>query len=377
MDNLRSYAMLAKPVADSCNLACEYCYYADKSRLLNTGTARMSPEVLEAYIRQSLEMHGRDAVVDFAWHGGEPTLAGVDFYKAALELQRKYGAGRKIQNTIQTNAACLTEDMCRFFRDHAFRVGVSIDGPEELHNAYRKTRAGEGSFAATMAGIELLKKHSIPFDTLTTVNRMNMEKPREVYGFLRQLTDHMQFLPVVECIPAFFETEDGQRFASPPGLRAFEIKHPLMAFSVSPEGYGSFLSAVFDLWKEKDAGRKHVQIIDVTLGNLRGIPSSLCVHNPLCGHSGCVEANGDVYSCDRYAFPRYRLGSIMETQLGELMEKNRPFGMHKTYGLSQDCFACPYVKLCFGGCPKDRLWGNKNYLCEGYKMFFRHLQDNI
>lgn len=377
MDNLRSYAMLAKPVADSCNLACEYCYYADKSRLLNTGTARMSPEVLEAYIRQSLEMHGRDAVVDFAWHGGEPTLAGVDFYRAVLEQQRKYGAGRKIQNTIQTNAACLTEDMCRLFRDHAFRVGVSIDGPEELHNAYRKTRAGEGSFAATMAGIELLKKHSIPFDTLTTVNRMNMEKPREVYGFLRQLTDHMQFLPVVECVPAEFETEDGQRFASPPGLRAFEIKHPLMDFSVSPEGYGSFLSTVFDLWKEKDAGRKHVQIIDVTLGNLRGIPSSLCVHNPLCGHSGCVEANGDVYSCDRYAFPRYRLGSIMETPLGELMEKNRPFGMHKTYGLSQDCFACPYVKLCFGGCPKDRLWGNKNYLCEGYKMFFRHLQDNI
>ena len=377
MDNLRSYAMLAKPVADSCNLACEYCYYAGKSRLLNTGAARMSPEVLEAYIRQSLEMHGRDAVVDFAWHGGEPTLAGVDFYRNALELQRKYGADRKIQNTIQTNAACLTEDMCRLFRDHAFRVGVSIDGPEELHNAYRKTKAGEGSFAATMAGIELLKKHSIPFDTLTTVNRMNMEKPREVYGFLRQLTDHMQFLPVVECIPAFFETEDGQRFASPPGIHAFRIKHPVTDFSVSPEGCGSFLCAVFDLWKEKDAGRKHVQLIDVTLDNLRGIPSALCVHNPLCGHSGCVEANGDVYSCDRYAFPKYRLGNIMETPLGELMEENRPFGMHKTYGLPQDCFACPYVKLCFGGCPKDRLWGNKNYLCEGYKMFFRHLQDNI
>lgn len=369
--------MLAKPVADNCNLACEYCYYADKSRLLDTKAARMSPEVLEAYIRQCLEMHGRDAVVEFTWHGGEPTLAGVDFYRSALKLQQKYGAGRKILNTVQTNAASLTADMCRLFRDHAFLVGVSIDGPEELHNAYRRTKSGEGSFAKTMAGIELLKKHAVSFNTLSTVNRMNMEKPREVYGFLRQLTDYMQFLPVVECVPAFFETDDGQKFASPPGIHAFKIKHPLMDFSVSPEAYGSFLCTVFDLWKEKDAGRKHVQIIEVTLGNLRGIPSSLCVHNPLCGHSGCVEANGDVYACDRYAFPKYRLGNIMEKPLGRLMEENRAFGMHKTYGLSQDCFVCPYVKLCFGGCPKDRLWENKNYLCEGYKMFFRHLKDNI
>ena len=369
--------MLAKPVADSCNLACEYCYYADKNRLLQTNTSKMSEEVLEAYIRQSLEMHGEDAVVEFAWHGGEPVLAGADFYKTVLALQQKYGAGRKIQNTLQTNATCLSDELCQLFRDHNFSIGVSIDGPKELHNTYRKKRNGEGSFEQTMAGIELLKNHEVPFATLTTVNRKNMEHPREVYEFLRELTDYMQFLPVVESLPTEYEQEEGQKFAIPPGIHSVKIKHPVMPFSVTSEGYGSFLCTVFDLWKEADNGKKHVQMIDVTLGNRKGIPSSLCVHNPLCGHSGCVEANGDVYACDRYAFREYLLGNIMETPLFELMEQNRKFGMHKTYGLSQECFACPYIKLCFGGCPKDRLWEGKNYLCEGYQMFFRHVMEQI
>ncbi len=376
MDKYRTYAMLAKPVADSCNLHCEYCYYADKRKALNISTSRMSPQVLETYIRQTLEIHGEEAQVDFVWHGGEPVLAGTEFFKSALNLQKKYGSGRKIRNVIQTNASCLTDEICRLFREHRFLIGVSVDGPEELHNIYRKTSSGDGSFAKVAEGISMLQKHGIPFNTLTTVNRVNMEKPREVYGFLRELTDYIQFLPVVESFPAVYEADAGQKFATPQGINTVKMKHPVTPFSVTPEGYGNFLCTVFDLWKEKDVGKKYVQLIDVTLGNLKGVPSSLCVHNPLCGHSGCVEANGDVFSCDRYAFEQYRLGNITETHLGKLMEKNRAFGMHKTYGLSDDCFKCPYIRLCFGGCPKDRLTEGKNYLCQGYRMFFRHVTEH-
>ncbi len=369
MDN-RTYAMLAKPASSTCNLRCEYCYYAGKNKLLHVENSRMSQDILETYTRQSLDMYGRDAVVEFAWHGGEPTIAGISFYEEALRLQRKYGKGRKILNTLQTNATLLNDDWCRFFKANNFLIGVSIDGPEPLHNAYRKTVGGRGSFTETMRGIELLQKHRVSFNTLTTVNRINMEQPLDLYRFLRELTDFLQFLPVVECMPAQYETEDGQLFATPPGLYSIKIKHRLTDFSVTSEGYGAFLCAIWDEWNTFDSEKKHIQLFDVTIGNLRGILSSLCVHNPLCGHSGCVEANGDVYACDRYAFPAYKLGNITRTSLGELMELNRDFGMHKTYGLPEECLDCRYIKLCFGGCPKDRLWDSKNYLCAGYKMFF-------
>ncbi len=373
-EDTRTYAMLAKPISSACNLRCEYCYYAGKETVLNIGKARMSDETLEAYIRQSLAMHGSRARVEFAWHGGEPTLAGQAFYEKAVRLQQQYGKGRLIVNTLQTNATLLTEELCRFFKENDFLIGVSIDGPERLHNAYRRKSDGGGSFSDALRGMELLKKHGVSFNTLTTVNRMNQEFPQEVYDFLREWTDWMQFLPVVEGAAAEYEKQGGQCFATPPGIHGIQIKHPVMPFSVTPKGYGDFMCAVYDLWKEKDAGKKHVQLIDVTLENLRGVPSSLCVHNPLCGHSGCVEANGDVYACDRYAFLDYRLGNIHERDLGDLMETNRSFGMHKMYGLPQECLDCPYIRLCFGGCPKDRLWGRKNYLCDGYITFFNHVQ---
>ena len=371
----RTYAMLAKPVCDACNLRCEYCYYTGKEHLLKTGTMKMRDEVLKEYIRQSLAMHGKNARVEFAWHGGEPTIAGLSFYQKVVRLEQQYGAGRNIVNSLQTNGTLLNDDFCRFFREEGFLVGVSIDGPKDCHNAFRKTAEETGSFSATMHGIELLMKHDVPFNTLTTVNRFNQDKAEEVYDFLRTFTDWMQFLPVVECAPAVYETEAGQLFAEPPGIHGIRLKHPLMPFAVTPEGYGTFMCGIYDKWKARDEGRKHVQLIDVTLGNMKQIPSSLCVHNPLCGHSGCVEANGDVYACDRYAFPAYLLGNLMETDLGELMEKNRTFGMHKTIGLPEECLDCAYVRLCFGGCPKDRLWERKNYLCEGYRMFFAHITD--
>lgn len=369
-DPARTYAMLAKPVSGACNLRCAYCYYAGKETLLGQGAGRMSHEVLEAYIERSLAMHGRDAVVEFAWHGGEPILAGLSFYEEAVRLERKHGRGRLVRNSMQTNATLLTDAWCRFFRDNDFAIGVSIDGPEALHNACRKGADGSGSFEAVMAGVRLLERHRVPFAALTTINRFNMEHPLEVYRFLRELTDYIQFLPVVEALPTAFEAEAGQRLATPPGIHALGLTHPAASFSVTPEGYGGFLCAVWDEWLGRDAGRVHVQLFDVALGHLQGLPSALCVHDPLCGHSGCVEANGDVYACDRYAFPAYRLGNLTRRPLGELMEENRAFGMHKTCGLPQECLDCPYVRLCFGGCPKDRLSGGRNYLCDGYRRFF-------
>lgn len=369
-DPARTYAMLAKPVSGACNLRCAYCYYAGKETLLGQGAGRMSHEVLEAYIERSLAMHGRDAVVEFAWHGGEPTLAGLSFYEEAVRLERKHGRGRLVRNSMQTNATLLTDAWCRFFRDNDFAIGVSIDGPEALHNACRKGADGSGSFETVMARVRLLERHRVPFAALTTINRFNMEHPLEVYRFLRELTDYIQFLPVMEALPTAFEAEAGQRLATPPGIHALGLTHPTASFSVTPEGYGGFLCAVWDEWLGRDAGRVHVQLFDVALGHLQGLPSALCVHDPLCGHSGCVEANGDVYACDRYAFPAYRLGNLTRRPLGELMEENRAFGMHKTCGLPQECLDCPYVRLCFGGCPKDRLSGGRNYLCDGYRRFF-------
>ena len=366
--------MLAKPVSSACNLRCGYCYYLGKKSLLDVSCGIMPQEILEAFVCQNLEMHGRDAVVEFAWHGGEPTLAGTDFFREAVKLQKKYGKGRKILNTLQTNATLLTDEICDFFSENGFLIGVSIDGPEHLHNFYRKTESGEGAFQKTMEGIGLLKKHGVPFNTLTALNRENAAHPVEVYSFLRELTDHMQFLPVVESEASEYEISTGQHFAVPQGIHSSKVRHVIAPFSVLPEQYGSFLAAVLKEWSRTDRGTKHVQIIDAALSLMKTGHSPLCVHDALCGHSGCVEANGDVYSCDRYAFPEYLLGNITQQPLGELMEKNRQFGMHKTYGLAKECYECPYLKLCFGGCPKDRTADGKNILCEGYRAFFAELQ---
>ncbi len=371
----RTYAMLAKPVSDACNLDCAYCYYKGKNALLEVGVSRMSPAILEAYIRQSFAMHGHDAVVNFAWHGGEPLLAGMDFYGEVLRLQKIYGQGRPVLNTLQTNGTGITDDWCHFFKDADFLLGVSIDGPEDLHNAYRKNHSGKGSFADTMRGVSLLQKHHIPFNALTTVNRKNMQAPQAVYHFLRELTDYIQFLPVVESVVTC--AEQGQHFSTPPGIHAASTAPAVTDFSVSPGGYGTFLCEIWKMWKQEDEGKKHIQLFDVTLAALQGIPSELCMHNPLCGHSGSIEANGDIYACDRYAFSAYKLGNIMHTPHGQIMEQNRIFGMHKTYGLPAECFDCPHITLCFGACPKDRLVGGKNYLCAGYKMFFDMLTQAV
>ncbi len=373
----RTFAVMAKPVGAACNLRCAYCYYLEKTALLGRQCGVMQDAVLETYTSQTIDMHGSDALIEFAWHGGEPMLAGMAFYQRALELQKRYGLGRKMMNTLQTNATLLDDRWCVFFAQHNFLLGVSIDGDKALHDAYRMDKNG-GSFDKTMRGVRLLQKHGVPFNTLTTVNAVNSAHSVEVYGFLREITDYMQFLPVVECAPAGYEQEDGQRFATPAGRNTASRSRHVMDFSVNAKAYGTFLCNLYDAWREQDLGKKHVQLFEATIGNMLGKPSGLCVHEALCGHSAVVEANGDVYSCDRYVYPAYKQGNILETPLGALMEKNRAFGMHKAYGLPHECLQCAYIKLCFGGCPKDRLLpstdgqAGKNFLCEGYLMFFEH-----
>jgi len=379
-EDLRHYAIEVKPAGAACNLRCDYCYYLGKGCSQPAAPARMSDDVLESYIRQVVAIHGRRAEIEFAWHGGEPTLCGIPFFERAMALQEEYGAGRRMLNTLQTNGTTLTDDWCRFFRDHHFRIGISIDGPEHLHNIYRKDARGEGSFQKAMHGVELLLKHGVEFNTLTTVNAANASHPVEVYRFLREFSDFMQFLPVVECIP-----QDGAgNVALPPGIYS-QRPGQITPFSVPAEAYGKFLCAILDEWGSKDVGRKFVQIFEATLGNMTRRPAGLCVHEAVCGHCAVVEKNGDLFRCDRYVFPEYRIGNILEAPLHEMMQTNRAFGEYKLDSLPTQCLHCDVADLCFGGCPKDRLLERmtlngierRNYLCDGYRMFFRYFRKRI
>lgn len=378
-NDYRCYAIEVKPIGSVCNLRCTYCYYLGKKH--HTHHRPMSNEVLERYISQVTAIHGSKAEIEFAWHGGEPTLCGIDFFERAVALQRKYASGRRVLNTLQTNGTLLDNDWCRFFADNDFRIGISIDGPQHLHDRYRKDAAGRGTFSRVMNAIEMLRKAGVQYNTLTTVNATNADCGAEVYRFLRTVSDYMQFLPVLECVG-----EDGD-VALPPGIySSAPAKAPQVApFSVSAEGYGKFLCDVFDCWKRGDVGRKFVQTFEAAVGNLTHRPAGLCVHEGVCGHCAAIESDGDVFRCDRYVFDEYRIGNIMRRPLYDMMESNRNFGMYKVDSLSQRCLHCDVVEMCFGGCPKDRidtqltLYGEErdNHLCAGYRRFFRYFKRNF
>jgi uncharacterized protein len=372
-----AFNVMAKPAGAVCNLRCSYCYYLEKRTLYEGQALRMSTDTLEEFIKQYIEAQ-KIPVVTFVWQGGEPSLAGIEFYQTVVRLQQKYANGKRIENAFQTNGTFIDDRWCTFFKEHNFLVGISIDGPENLHNAFRKDTAGEGSWKKVMKGISLLHKHKVEFNTLTTVNRITGDHPLAIYRFLKEIgSGFIQFLPVVEIIATENVAGSGLHLITP----SHQGKKKVTEWSVRPEQYGKFLTAVFDEWVRNDVGRYFVQLFDVTLANWVGQIPGLCVFSETCGDALVIEHNGDVYSCDHFVYPEHYLGNIHSDSLTTLAtsEKQLQFGQAKLRNLPRYCLECEYRFACHGECPKHR-WEKTpdgeeglNYLCPAYKMFFRHV----
>ena len=372
MRSAPAFGTMIKPIGSACNLDCHYCYYRDKSEIYNNNMPCMSEELLEIYIKQYIEGASQQNI-SFCWHGGEPLMAGLPFFRKAMELQRKYAGDKVIENTLQTNGILVNEEWCCFFRENDFLIGLSLDGPEDIHDAFRRDCGGAPTFARVMRAVELMTKHGVEFNILSTVNARSEGRGAEVYKFLSSINPYLQFLPVVEYV----RERPGKRplIVSPDEEDA--VPAP---WSVSAKGYGQFMCDVFDEWMKFDVGRKFVQLFDITLGNWCGVPPTLCAFGEVCGDGLVVEHNGDVYSCDHFVYPEYRLGNIADNELVAMYRSSeqQAFGRDKRDALPLECKRCNYYFLCRGECPKHRFEYAKNgepymnVLCEGYKMFFRH-----
>ena len=368
------YVML-KPAGAHCNLACKYCYYLEKNNLYqNSHRHLMTDEMLEQFTREYIEAQTMPQVL-FTWHGGEPLMRSIDFYKKALALQKKYAHGKQIDNVIQTNGTLLTDEWCEFFAKNHWLVGISIDGPQEYHDHYRVTPAGKPSWEKVMQGIQLLKKHRVEWNAMAVVNAYNAEHPLEFYHFFRDNgCQYLQFTPIVERLT---EHEDGRTLAS----LADDREIPLADASVTPQQWGNFLCTIFDDWVRHDVGKTFVEIFDCTLANWMGVLPGICAYSKECGHAGVMEHNGDVYSCDHFVFPEYKLGNIREQSLIDMLygEKQQVFSRLKHTSLPRQCKECDMEFACHGECPKNRFEKDKygepglNYLCQGYYQYYSHV----
>lgn len=368
------YVML-KPAGAHCNLACKYCYYLEKNKLYPTAQRHlMSDEMLEQFTREYIEAQTMNQVL-FTWHGGEPLLRSIDFYRKALSLQQKYAGGRRIDNVIQTNGTLLTDEWCEFFAQNHWLVGISIDGPQPDHDHYRLTAAGKPSWKKVMQGIKLLKKHGVEWNAMAVVNAYNANHPLEFYRFFKENgCQFLQFTPIVERLTRH---EDGRTLASL--VDKDEIS--LSEASVAPEQWGYFLCAIFDEWVRKDVGKIFVEIFDCTLANWMGISPGICAYSKECGHAGVMEHNGDVYSCDHFVFPEYKLGNIRDHSLIDMLygEQQQEFSRLKHSSLPRQCKECDMEFACHGECPKNRFMKDKygdsglNYLCPGYYYYYQHV----
>ena len=368
------YVML-KPAGAHCNLACKYCYYLEKSHLYQNSLRHlMSDEMLEQFTREYIEAQTMPQVL-FTWHGGEPLMRSIDFYRKALALQKKYAHGKQIDNVIQTNGTLLTDEWCEFFAQNHWLVGISIDGPQEYHDHYRVTPAGKPSWEKVMQGIQLLKKHRVEWNAMAVVNAYNAEHPLEFYHFFRDNgCQYLQFTPIVERLT---EHEDGRTLAS----LADDREIPLADASVTPQQWGNFLCTIFDDWVRHDVGKTFVEIFDCTLANWMGVLPGICAYSKECGHAGVMEHNGDVYSCDHFVFPEYKLGNIREQSLIDMLygEKQQAFSRLKHTSLPRQCKECDMEFACHGECPKNRFEKDKygepglNYLCQGYYQYYSHV----
>lgn len=375
-----NFHVMAKPVGPICNLNCEYCYYLEKEKLFTKGeNFRMKPEVLETYILKYIGSQKTEEVT-FAWQGGEPTLLGVDYFREIVALQRKHSDGRRINNTLQTNGTLLNEEWCRFFRDHGFLIGLSIDGPRELHDAHRVDRGGKPTFDRVMRGLSLLKEHQVEFNTLTVVSATNAVEPLAVYEFLREIgSGYIQFIPLVERLPTAESGAAGYDFAEPPGPDQPEL--PVTSWSVPPLVFGGFLTSIFDQWVRRDVGKVYVQMFDVSLGIWAGFGPGLCLFLPDCGEALALEHNGDLYSCDHFVYPKYKLGNLMNESISAMVNsaQQQDFGKAKSRTLPTYCRQCEVRYACNGECPKHRFLTTPdgepglNYLCAGYRKFFNHV----
>lgn len=374
----RPMYIMTKAAGSMCNLACKYCYYLEKNNLYREQQPDrrfiMTDDTLERFISMYIQSQTTPQAL-FCWHGGESLMRPLSFYKRVVELQKKYAAGRIIDNTIQTNGTLLDDEWCRFFRDNNWLVGVSVDGPQEFHDEYRRNKMGAPSFRKVMQGINLLKKHGVEWNALAVVNDFNADYPLDFYRFFKEIEcRYIQFTPIVERI---IPRKDGRYLASP--MDAQDI--PLADFSVSPAQWGDFLCAIFDEWVLNDVGEYFVQIFDATLANWIGEQPGVCSMARTCGHAGVMEYNGDVYSCDHFVFPEYKLGNIRTHTLVEMMfsERQQRFGTDKRDRLPRQCRQCKFLFACNGECPKNRFATaadgepGLNYLCEGYRKYFDHV----
>ena len=368
------YVML-KPAGAHCNLACKYCYYLEKNKLYPTAQRHlMSDEMLEQFTREYIEAQTMNQVL-FTWHGGEPLLRSIDFYRKAISLQQKYAGDRRIDNVIQTNGTLLTDEWCEFFAQNHWLVGISIDGPQPDHDHYRLTAAGKPSWKKVMQGIKLLKKHGVEWNAMAVVNAYNANHPLEFYRFFKENgCQFLQFTPIVERLTRH---EDDRTLAS----LADKDEISLSEASVAPEQWGYFLCAIFDEWVRKDVGKIFVEIFDCTLANWMGISPGICAYSKECGHAGVMEHNGDVYSCDHFVFPEYKLGNIRDHSLIDMLygEQQQEFSRLKHSSLPRQCKECDMEFACHGECPKNRFMKDKygdsglNYLCPGYYHYYQHV----
>ena len=372
-----AFHVVAKPIGPICNLDCQYCFYLEKEKLYpSTHRWGMSPDVLESFIRQYIEAQAAPNV-SFLWQGGEPTLLGVDYFRQVVALQQRYAGGKQIENALQTNGVLIDDDWAEFLAENQFLVGLSIDGPPEFNDSYRVDKAGRATFDKVIRGLETLNRHRVEFNTLTCVHRQNGDHGLEIYRFLKEVgSGFMQFLPIVERL-AHQPTPEGLLRILPDDPAPAEVA----PWSVGPLQYGEFLCEIFDDWVRHDVARHYVQIFDVTLENWMGITPSLCVFRKTCGSALAVEHNGDLYSCDHFVYPRYKLGNLMNRELGALVNSPEQvaFGQAKSDTLPRYCQECDVRFACHGECPKHRFTqtpdgeAGLNYLCAGYKHFFRHV----
>lgn len=376
-----AFNLMIKPAGSLCNLDCHYCYYLDKAEIYHGRQPRMSEQVLETLTKQYIESNDVPEVT-FNWHGGEPLVMGLDFYRKAVELQQKYAGGKIVHNTLQTNGTLITPEWADFFRENDFLIGISIDGPADIHDKFRKDKGGQNTFDKVMRGVNLLRQRGVQFNTMTTVNKASEGRGAEVYRFLKSIgSRYMQFMPVVEHVVYPVDSQGCIQKNARPYIVSPETPGAYLArWSVSSQGFGRFMCDIFDEWWRSDVGRYFVNIFDATLAGYCGAQPGSCAYAATCGGNLVVEHNGDVYPCDHFVYPEYFSGNIGSVHLRQIASSDmqRRFGLNKRNTLPSKCISCKYVNVCHGECPKHRFSKTDNgdtglsTLCSGYYMFFEH-----